>query len=83
MTITITRGCISANTTFDGVSIADENVDIPAILDHLLPKLREQVLANHVSIERVIELFQPLSDEWSEHPCDQCGDTTTWTTWEI
>ncbi len=65
MRIVISDGCLSAGASFDGVPI--QEVDQTKILDYLLSKVREAVLANHMS----------------DTPCDTCGDYTSTIIWEI
>ena len=81
MTITETTGCTAAGVTFDGKPI--QEVDEGAILDYLLPKVREAMARNELQLLDVVRLFQYSSSAQIGGTCEQCGDSVWQTTWEI
>lgn len=80
MKIEILEGCTTFNTFFDDVSIKD--VDKEKIIDYLLPKIKEAVLKDEISLNHIVELFQ--NDDYEDLGyCEQCEDHSSKTTYNI
>jgi len=79
-----TEGCTAYGFTVDGESVAD----IPrekeyAIFDYLIERIRERFDNREIQLLDVVEMFDCDDYKYEKKPCDQCGDTVSWTTWEI
>jgi len=84
MKVVITVGCTAFNTTFDGISFNSIPVEEQGkIIDHLLVKVKENFLKNQIGINDIVELFQYDSYGSEKDSCEQCGDTVSWTIYEI
>jgi hypothetical protein len=79
-----TDGCTAYDFTVDDVSVAN----IPrekeyAIFDYLIERIREKFDNREIQLLDIVEIFACDDYEYEKDPCDQCGDTVSWTTWEI
>jgi uncharacterized protein with PIN domain len=79
-----TEGCVAYDFTVDGESVAD----IPrekeyAIFDYLIERIREQFDNREIQLLDVVEMFDYDDYKYEKERCDQCGDSVSWTTWEI
>jgi hypothetical protein len=79
-----TEGCTAFDFTVDGESVAD----IPrekeyAIFDYLVEKIRERFDNREIQLLDVVEMFEYNDYKYEKERCDTCGDTVSWTTWEI
>ncbi len=79
-----TEGCTAYGFTVDGESVAD----IPrekeyAIFDYLIERIRERFDNREIQLLDVVEMFDYEDYKYEKKPCDQCGDSVSWTTWEI
>jgi hypothetical protein len=79
-----TEGCTAYGFTVDGESVAD----IPrekeyAIFDYLIERIRERFDNREIQLLDVVEMFEYNDYKYEKNPCDQCGDSVSWTTWEI
>lgn len=84
MKIIQTTGCTAYDLTFDGVSEVDLTPERrEEIINYLLHRAKEELAANSIQLERLVEIFQYDEFDSDEHACDQCGDTVHTTTWEI
>jgi hypothetical protein len=81
MKIEIITGCTAFDTTIDGVSVVDMNLE--STIDYILPKVKEGILDGTIQFNSLIEIFQSDDYEYGSTPCDQCGDTVSTTTWII
>ena len=86
--IVIAEGCVGGGITVDGKELWGEtNVmsdeERKELTAYLLARLGEEVARSTVSIQTIIELFQYGEYETADSPCDQCGDTMSWTRYTI
>jgi len=72
MKIQVNTGCTSDSIIVDSKLLDESNQE--QVIDYLLPKIKEAILNNHISIRHVIELFE-YEDEKAHGYCEQCGDT--------
>lgn len=79
-----TTGCTAFNFTVNDKQISElSNQEYNEMLDYLFLKIKESINDQAILFTDVVKLFQP--DDWSyDHRiCEQCGDTTESTTWNI
>ncbi len=79
-----TEGCTAYDFTVDGESV----VDIPrekeyAIFDYLVERLRRRFDNREIQLLDMVEMFEYNDYKYEKESCDQCGDSVSWTTWEI
>jgi hypothetical protein len=82
------EGCTSFGTTVNGQDIYGEydpmsQTQIDELVDYLCEKFKEKLKDNLVSIEDLIACFQYDSYETEDGQCDTCGDSVSYTTWNI
>ena len=79
-----TEGCTAYDFTVDGESVADITREKEyAIFDYLIERIREKFDNREIQLLDIVEIFACDDYEYEKEPCDQCGDTVSWTTWEI
>lgn len=77
MKFEITQGCTAYDFSVDGKRYNDLSMEEKAkIIDHVLVKVKEQILNNHIAFEGIMEHFQYDSHETGPK-CSQCGDSVT------
>lgn len=81
MTIVEHTGCTSYALIVDGQPVETREQEI-ALLERLIPVLREHLAAGTIQIRQVIAMFQYDDCKFGEQ-CDQCGDTPCTTTWNL
>jgi hypothetical protein len=80
MKIEIIQGCVSDAILINGIPIQDCHQG--QLVDFLLKRIGEEVLAGTIGVKDLIELFQ--YDSWENVAyCDQCHDDVYKTTYEI
>lgn len=81
MKFTKTEGCTSFCEMIGDQRLSDmTDAQILTIRTYLIGKIRDN---KDIGIFDLVSLF-PIEDfEYSKEPCDQCGDSTSTTTWEI
>lgn len=83
MKIELYEGCTSYGASFDGVHVTDDNFDHSKVLDELLVKVREWVDDGSIGLLDIVKLFQYDRCDYDATPCDQCGDTTSVTYYDL
>jgi hypothetical protein len=79
MKFIITQGCTAYDFTVDEKRFNDLPAEEKAkIIDHVLVKVKENILNNHMSFEGILEHFQYDSYEIGPK-CSQCGDSVSTT----
>lgn len=77
MKFEITQGCTAYDFTVDGKRYNDLPSEEKAkIIDHVLAKVKEQILNNHMAFEGIMEHFQYDYHEIGPK-CGQCGDSVS------
>lgn len=81
MKFTKTEGCTAFSEMIGDQRLSDmTDAQILTIRTYLIGKIRDN---KDIGIFDLVSLF-PIEDfEYSKEPCDQCGDSTSTTTWEI
>lgn len=74
-------GCTSEGLTVDGVRIETREQEV-ALLERLIPLLRQHIAANTMQVTQVLNLFQ-YDDFSMGETCDQCFDSPSTTTWNL
>jgi hypothetical protein len=79
MKFVITQGCTAFNFTVDDKRFDDlPREEKEKVIDHVLSKVKEQVLNNHIGFQGILEHFQ--YDSYDVGPkCDSCGDSVVTT----
>lgn len=80
MIIKLTRGCIVGGLDVDGrdeCTLTDE--DRQKVLDSIHAHLKPEDLNN--VLQALVEQFGEY--DYDDRPCETCGDTVEWWTWEI
>ena len=77
MKFVITEGCIGYDFTVDGKRFDDlPKEEKEKIIDHVLAKVKEQIINNHIGFQGILEHFQ--YDSYEHGPkCETCGDSVT------
>lgn len=83
MKIELYEGCTTYGASFDGVHLTDDNFDHSKVLDELLAKVREWANDGSIGLIDVVKLFQYDRYESNNTPCEQCGDTTSVTHYNL
>jgi hypothetical protein len=79
-----TEGCTAFGFTVDGELIDDIPKDKQyEILDDLMEKIWLAFEKEDIGLQDIVEMFECDDHKYEKKPCDQCGDTVSWTTWEI
>lgn len=77
-------GCTAFALTFDEISECDlTDARRLEIIDYLLSKLKEGLDDGSVILSDIMKCFTSDETGWEDSPCEQCGDTVSWTVWEI
>lgn len=79
-----TEGCTAYDFTVDGESLADITREKEyVIFDYLIERLRERFDNREIQLPDIVEMFDSVDYKYEKERCDTCGDTVSWTTWEI
>ena len=77
MKFEITEGCIAYDFTVDGKRFDDlPKEEKEKIVDHVLAKVKEQIINTRIGFQGILEHFQYDSHEYGPK-CDQCGDSVS------
>ena len=77
-------GCTSFDFQINDVSLSDISpAEQDEILNYLFIKIKEGIKDNSINFKDVVDIFQYSDFGSDEHACKQCGDTVSWTKWEI
>ena len=77
MKFEITQGCTAYNFTVDEKRFDDlPKEEKEKIIDHVLAKVKEQIINNHIGFQGILEHFQYDSCEYGPK-CSQCGDSVS------
>lgn len=78
-------GCTNDGTLYvNGVeSCRLTKADFEDFVDDLFMKLRESLETGETDILRLLEAIDPTEYDYSEEPCDTCGDTVDHMTWKF
>jgi hypothetical protein len=79
-----TEGCTAFDFTVDGESVADMSREKEfEIFEDLMEKLWEKFDNREIQLLDIVEMFDYDDYKYEKERCDTCGDTVSWTTWEI
>ena len=82
--VTLTEGCVAysfqVNDTLWGEEEAEEKKDF---LETLAAWVGEKIRQEEIDPQEIVALFNPDKFEQDSEPCEQCGDTVSWKTWNI
>lgn len=79
MKFVITQGCVAYDFTVDGKRFDDlPKEEKEKIIDHVLAKVKEQIINNHIGFQGILEHFQYDYHEIGPK-CGQCGDSVSTT----
>lgn len=82
--IQITEGCTAFDTTINGKSeinlLPEEREEF---MNYLMEQLKAGIKDGTVSLNSVIQNFQYSDFGSKDGSCGQCGDSVSWTVWEI
>ncbi len=82
--IQITEGCTAFDTTINDKSEIDLTPEErEEFLNYLMEQLKAGIKDGTVSLDSVIKNFQYSDWGGDSAGCNQCGDSVSWTTWEI
>ena len=75
MKFVITQGCTAYNFTVDEKRFDDlPREEKEKVIDHVLAKVKEKILDNHIGFQGILEHFE--YDSYEQGPrCDTCGDS--------
>lgn len=83
MKIVIREGCTSNSIIVDGKQLADyTKQEQDMLIEELIVKMKLGISRGELQICDLIRLFQ-YDDFKCAEPCDQCGDSSTTTTYNI
>jgi len=84
MKIQINEGCTTFDTLVNDKSIGDcSPEEYKKIVEEIADKLVDGIINGTISLESVIRCFQYEDFGSDTEPCGSCGDTTSWTLWNI
>lgn len=77
MKFVITQGCTAYDFTVDEKRFDDLSIEEKEkIVDHVLAKVKEQIINNHIGFQGILEHFQ--YDSYETGPkCATCGDSVS------
>ena len=79
-----TEGCTAFDFAVDGESLADMSREKEfEIFEDLMEKLWEKFDSREINLQDIVEMFDYDDYKYEKERCDTCGDTVSWTTWEI
>jgi len=79
-----TEGCTAFDFTVDDESVADMTREKEyEIFDYLIERIRERFDNREIQLLDIVEMFDYDDYKYEKERCDTCGDTVSWTTWEI
>jgi len=82
--IEIVEGCTAFGTYINDRNTADiPEEEMDEIIDYLLAQIRESYNRSGVQFNDIVQLLQYDHYEQDPHPCSQCGDTVSSTTWKV
>jgi len=82
--IEMSEGCTAFYTLVNDKNINDmSEQERDEFVDYLLAEIKQRVKENNVSIDRIIQLLEYDRYETDKYNCEQCGDVTTRTYWNI
>jgi hypothetical protein len=76
--------CMDESWTVDGKDLREmDKTETDNLLQYLLIKVQDHINDGSLFITDLIRLFQYDEIDFNSESCDQCGDTSSTTTWEI
>jgi hypothetical protein len=88
--ITISEGCTAFYTEINGKFVGGEDPrydftekEIDELIDYLCEQFKKELKQHTVSLNDLIQCFQPDNWETDEHDCEQCGDSVHRRYWEL
>jgi len=79
-----TEGCTAFDRTINGKSLVDiSHEEQEEIINYLLTQLKAGINDGTISLFDVIRVFQYDEYGHDDNVCDTCGDTVSWTEWNI
>jgi hypothetical protein len=77
MKFEITQGCIAYNFTVDEKRFDDLPIEEKGkVIDHVLAKVKEKIINNHIGFQGILEHFEYDSYEYGPK-CETCGDSVS------
>jgi hypothetical protein len=88
--VTISEGCTAFYTEINGKFVGGEDPrydftekEIDELIDYLCEQFKKELKQHTVSLNDLIQCFQPDNWETDEHDCEQCGDSVHRRYWEL
>jgi hypothetical protein len=88
--ITISEGCTAFYTEINGKFVGGEDPrydftekEIDELIDYLCEQFKKELKQHTVSLNDLIQCFQPDNWETEDESCDQCGDSVHRKHWEF
>lgn len=76
--------CMNESWTVDGKDLFEmDKTETDNFLQYLLIKVQDNISEGSLFVTDLIKLFQYDEVDFDSESCDQCGDTSLTTTWEI
>ena len=76
--------CMDESWTVDGKDLREmDKTETDNLLQYLLIKVQDHINDGGLFVTDLIKLFQYDEIHFDAHDCEQCGHTTSTTTWEI
>lgn len=76
--------CMDESWTVDGKDLFEmDKTETDNFLQYLLIKVQDNISEGSLFVTDLIKLFQYDEVDFDSESCDQCGDTSLTTTWEI
>ena len=76
--------CMDESWTVDGKDLFEmDKTETDNFLQYLLIKVQDHISEGSLFVTDLIKLFQYDEVDFDSESCDQCGDTSSTTTWEV
>ena len=76
--------CMGESWTIDGKDLREmDKTETDNFVQYLLIKMQDHINDGSLFVTDLIRLFQYSELDFDSESCDQCGHTTSTTTWEV
>lgn len=76
--------CMDESWTVDGKDLREmDKTETDNLLQYLLIKVQDRINDGGLFVTDLIKLFQYDEIDFNSESCDQCGHTSSTTTWEV
>ena len=76
--------CMNESWTVDGKDLFEmDKTETDNFLQYLLIKVQDHISEGSLFVTDLIKLFQYNEVDFDSESCDQCGHTSSTTTWEV